>query len=207
MLNFSGMSSRRHARSGRRRGPTETRAAIASAARARFASLGYDRTTIRGVAGQAGVDPALVMHFFGSKQELFVAAMDLPFDVEDVMPKVLAGPRDEVGARVARFAVGLLEDPEARGVLTAIVRAAASEPDAARLVRDAVATRMVAAIAEGLGGADAELRASLVGSQIIGLVMARHVIAVEPLASLGPDALVAALSPNLQRYLQAPLSG
>jgi len=192
-------------RRGRRPGTSDTREAIAEAARRCFAELGYDRASIRVVAEQAGVDPALVMHFFGSKQKLFVSVMSLPFEPEDVLPALVAGRSSEAGLRLARFIVGVLEQPQPRMVITGMVRAAAAEPEVADLVRDAVSSRMVGAIATGLAVADAPLRASLVGSQIIGVVMARYVIRVEPLASLAPDALVEALTPNLQRYLTGPL--
>ena len=199
------MGSRGGQRTGRRHGPSGTREAIAEAARRQFAELGYDRTTIRGVAAEAGVDPALVVHFFGSKQQLFLSVMSLPFEPEEVMPRILAGRRSQAGLRLARFAVGQLEDRQAQEVITGIVRAAAYEPEAARMVRDLVAGRIVDAISESLAIADARLRANLVGSQVIGLVIARYVIQVEPLASLPPEALIRALAPNLQRYLTGAL--
>jgi AcrR family transcriptional regulator len=192
-------------RTGRRPGESGSREAIANAARRSFAELGYDRTTIRGIAAEAGVDPALVAHFFGSKQKLFVSVMALPFDPEEVMPEILAGARSKAGLRLAEFAIGLLEDPEARSVLVGIVRSAASEHEAAQLVRELVAQRIVGATSRALATPDAELRANLVASQMVGLIMARYVIRVEPLASLPPDALIEAIAPNLQRYLTGQL--
>jgi AcrR family transcriptional regulator len=182
-----------------------TREAIAETARRRFAELGYEPTTIRAIAEEAGVDPALVVHFFGSKQQLFMSVMTLPFEPEEVMPEILAGRRSQVGLRLARFAVGVIEDPRARSVLTGVLRAAASEPEAARMARDLVARRIVGSISESLAVPDAPLRASLVASQIVGLVMARYIVRVEPLASLAPEALIEAIAPNLQRYLTGPL--
>jgi AcrR family transcriptional regulator len=193
-------------RTGRRPGSSGTREAIAEAARRRFAELGYERTTIRTIAGDAGVDPALVLRFFGSKQQLFLSVMALPFEPEEVFPEILAGRRSGAGLRLARFAVGVLEDPRGRSVITGILRAAASEPEAARMVRDLVAGRIVAAISESLGVEDARLRANLVASQIVGLAMSRYIVRVEPLASLPPEAVVEAIAPNLQRYLTRPLT-
>jgi AcrR family transcriptional regulator len=192
-------------RTGRRPGTSGTREAIAEAAKRRFAELGYDRTTIRGVAEEAGVDPALVSHFFGSKQKLFITVMELPFEPEEVLPEIFAGPRSKLGERIAHFVVENLDDPQVRGVVTGILRAASSEPEVARMVREQVATRILDAIAENLGVEDARLRASLIQSQVIGLAMARCVIGVEPLASLPADELVTAIAPNLQRYLTGPL--
>ncbi|HEV2724542.1 MAG TPA: TetR family transcriptional regulator [Thermoleophilaceae bacterium] len=198
-------SSKDRRRTGRRPGASGTREAITDAARHQFAELGYDRATIRGVATEAGVDPALVVHFFGSKQRLFLSVMTLPFEPEEAMPRILAGRRSEVGLRLAQFAVGILEEPKAQRVVTGIIRAATSEPEAARMVRDLFAERVVGAIAEGLAVADARLRANLVSSQVIGLVMARYVVRVEPLASLPPEALIKAIAPTFQRYLVGPL--
>lgn len=192
-------------RLGRRPGTSGTRTAIDRAARRLFAERGYDRTTLRAVAAEAGVDPALVVHFFGSKQQLFLTVVELPFDPAAVLPPVLAGDRDAAGRRFARFLVALLEDPEARSRITGIVRAAASEPEAARIMRELLASRIIEPLAETLGAEDARLRATLVGSQVVGLVMARLVVGVEPLASLDPDALAAAVAPTFQRYLVEPL--
>jgi AcrR family transcriptional regulator len=202
---MSTMSAVERTRAGRRPGKSGTREAIADAARRRFAELGYDRTTIRGIAEEAGVDPALVVHFFGSKQELFLKVMELPFEPEEIVPQVLEGPKSEAGVRLARFAVGMIENQDSRNVLTGVLRAAASEPHAAELARELVANRVVAAFARSLAVDQPELRANLIASQVVGLIMARYVIRVEPLASLDPQALVEAIAPNLQRYLTRPL--
>jgi hypothetical protein len=131
--------------------------------------------------------------------------MVFPFAAEEVLPRILEGDREGVGERLARFAVAQLDDPHARRVMTGLVRAAASEPEAARMMRDLVTKQLLGPLARGLGVEDAELRASLAGSQIVGLVMARHVVGVRPLASLPSEQLVRALAPTLQRYLLEPL--
>jgi AcrR family transcriptional regulator len=192
-------------RAGRRPGTSGTREAIAAAARRMFGEVGYERATIRAIANEAGVDPALVVHFFGSKQQLFLAVMDLPFAPEEVLPTIFAGDRAQAGERFARFIVGVLEDASARSVLTGMVRAATSEPEAARMLRELISRRVFAAISASLGADDAELRATLVGSQVVGLIVARYIVAVEPLASLDSERLVAAVAPNLQRYLAGAL--
>ena len=192
-------------RSGRRPGDSGTRDAIHAAAGRQFAELGYDRTSMRSVAREAGVDPALVAHFFGSKQALFVAVVELPFDPASVVPALFAGDRDGLGRRLADFLLATLEDPDARRRMTGLVRAAASEPQAARMVRELVTQQVFARIVAALDVGDAELRATLLGSQVVGLVMARYVLGLEPLASLPPDAVAAAIAPNLQRYLTGSL--
>jgi AcrR family transcriptional regulator len=193
-------------RRGRRPGESGAREAIRAAAARRFAAHGYDRTTMRSIAADAGVDPALVSHYFGSKQRLFVTVMDLPFDPATVLPGVLAGDPERAGERFARFVISMLERPEARRVLIGLVRAASSEPEAARMVRDLISTQVMRSLAAELEVADADVRATLVGSQVVGLVMARYIVRVEPLASLPAERVAAAIAPNLQRYLTGPLA-
>jgi AcrR family transcriptional regulator len=192
-------------RRGRRPGPSRTREGIAQAARRQFAALGYDRTTIRSVAAEAGVDPALVVHYFGSKQRLFLTAIELPFEVTDLVAQLESGPRDRVGERVARFALEVLGDPGARARWTGMIRAAASDPDAAGILRDVLNRQIFKPLAEALGSEDAQLRANLASSQMVGLVMARYVIEIEPLASADAETVAAAIAPTLQRYLVEPL--
>lgn len=195
------------ARPGRRPGDSGTRAAIEAAARAQFAARGYERSTMRGIARDAGVDAALVAHFFGSKERLFAAVVELPFDPSEVIPRLVAGERADVGRRFATFLVSVLDDADARARLLALVRAAATEPGAADAVRTLVTTRVVEPLVAALGVSDAGLRAGLLGSQIVGLVMVRHVVGVEPLAGVPGEQLVEVLAPTLQRYLTEPLRG
>jgi AcrR family transcriptional regulator len=193
-------------RRGRRRGESRTREAILASARRLFAQHGYDRASLRAIAADAGVDSALVAHFFGSKQRLFVEVVELPFDPARALPEILAGDPAGVGHRLAELVLSLLEDPDSRSRMTGIVRAAASEPEAARMVRELLLREVWRPAAEILGSGDAELRMNLVGSQVVGLVMARYVVGVEPLASLPAADVVACIGPTLQRYLADPLS-
>jgi AcrR family transcriptional regulator len=190
---------------GRRPGQSGTREAILAAASRQFSERGYDRTSLRSIASEAGVDPALVTHFFGSKQRLFVEVVEFPFDPAEVLPRVLAGDPEGIGRRLAELLVSVLEDPQARARVLGVVRAAASEPEAARMVRELLTREVWAPGAALLGVEDAELRMNLVGSQIVGMVMARYVVGAEPLASLPPEELVDAIGPTLQRYLTGPL--
>ncbi len=162
---------------------------------------------MRAIAREADVDPALLLHYFGSKENVFLAAVELPFEPEVVLPGLLAGDRGTIGERFARFVVATLENDASRARLLAIIRAAASEPAAARVLRGLVEQRLRDPIAHALGTEDAELRASLVGSQVVGLAMARYVVGVEPLASLPAERLVALIAPTLQRYLAEPFDG
>jgi len=191
-------------RSGRRPGPTTTREAIAEAARRQFAELGYDRATLRAIAGEAGVDAALVVRFYGSKDALFREVMALPPAVAEAIAGLADGPRATVGRRLAEAIVGMLEDPRSRSVVLGRIRSASSHPDAAALVRETV-TRDVGRLVAALTDDEPETRAVLVGSQIVGLALARHVVLVEPLASLPAADVVDYIAPVFQHYLVGPL--
>ncbi|WP_336920999.1 TetR/AcrR family transcriptional regulator [Aquipuribacter sp. SD81] len=192
--------------SGRRPGDSGTREAILAAARRLFAEQGFDRTTIRQVAGAADVDPTLVHHYYGSKQRLFVAVVELPFEPDHVVAHVLTGDPAGVGERLARFVVGALEAEESRRRLLGLIRAAASEPEAAAMLRTRLTDDLLSRVATGIGADRPEYRATLCASQMIGIAMARYVVAVEPLASASAARLVADVAPTLQRYLTGSLS-
>jgi len=181
-----------------------TREAIEAAAKRQFAERGYPGTTLRSIAAEAGVDLRLVTYFFGTKQELFVRVVELPF--EPAMYAELAAPgREGLGRRLAALVLTMLDSESVRQVLTGLVRAAASEEAAAVLVRQLLVTRMLGPLAEVLGGPDPELRASLMGSQIAGLVLARHVVGLPRLAEVPTDVLVAAIGPVFEHYLTVSL--
>jgi AcrR family transcriptional regulator len=182
-----------------------TRDAIAAAAATLFAEQGFDRTSVRAVARAAGVDPALVTHYFGSKQRLFVEVSRLPVEPEALVAQVVAGDRAEVGGRLAALVLGVLETPEGRARITALVRAAASEPAAAEALRHLIEAGVIGPVAHSLGSDRPELRATFAGSQIVGIVMARYVVGVEPLASTPADEVVRTIAPVLQHYLTEPL--
>ncbi|MFC1407895.1 TetR family transcriptional regulator [Streptacidiphilus sp. N1-12] len=188
-------------RVGRRPGGADTRGTVLAAARAEFAAHGYQKASMRGIARAAGVDPALLHHYFGSKDRLFLAVLDFPLDPRAVVGQIVAGERSQVGERIARFVLTLWDDPGVRDRLLAVLRGAAGSEEIAAMLRGFVAGELVARIAEGLELPQPELRVELALSQIIGLAMARYVIAVEPVASAPADELVPLLGPTLQRYL------
>jgi AcrR family transcriptional regulator len=196
-------------RSGRRPGASGTRAAILAAARRQFAEVGYDRTSLRSVAAAAEVDQKLVTYFFGSKQQLFVVAVEVPYGSKETIRRALAGDPQTLGERIARYMISMIETPAVRDSIVGLVRAATSEPQAARMVRE-LRERIIRVfgptIAELLGPEEAEARFSMIASQFFGLVMARYIIGAEPLASMPPDELVAFLAPVLQHYAKGPLA-
>ncbi|MGC4864321.1 TetR family transcriptional regulator [Micromonospora sp. DT53] len=193
-------------RTGRRPGKPGTREAILDAARTAFAERGFDAASIRAIAGTAEVDPALVHHYFGSKDQLFLAAMNFPFDPGQLVPKVLAGDRDAVGERMVRAFLGIWDSPVGSAA-QALLRSAVTNEWTARLLREFVTTQVLRRVLENLDVDPAELplRGSLVATQMIGLAMMRHVVRLEPVASADPETLVAAIGPTIQRYLIDPL--
>jgi AcrR family transcriptional regulator len=190
-------------RTGRRPGPTDSKAAILKAARRLFAQKGYDATSVRAVAAQARVDPALVLHFFGSKAELFASSLELPLDPSELEALAL-GDRATLGLRIARFYFQRIFR-ERRPTVLSLLRSAVSNPDAAAMLRRAIEGTAVAALARLFPGEEAALRGELCASHMMGLFLARHILEVEPLASEDEERLVEAVAPALQRYLDAPL--
>ncbi len=190
---------------GRRPGASGTREKILAAARARFAAHGYDRTRIRDVAQDAGVDAALVHYFFGSKDGLFVAAMELPLRPAEVIGPLLDAGVAGLGERLVRRLLGVWDDPQNRGALLAIVHGASAHPGAAAALREFVTREIVGRVAAAVEADRPELRANLVASQVMGLLAARYIAQVEPLASLDAEEVVPLVAPTLQRYLDGTL--
>lgn len=202
----------RRARSGRRAGDSGTREAILDAARTRFADQGYDGATIRGIAADAGVDPALVHHFYGTKEALFAAAMRLPAVPSEVITAAFAGLPSgaSLGEHLVRTALAVWESNEVYGVFLGLLRSAVTSERAADMLREFVTEAIlgpVAAIARADGRVadedpgDTAYRAAAVGSQMLGLALARYVLRLGPIASAGADDLAATIGPTLDRYL------
>lgn len=199
------MPARAAKRPGRRPGDNLTRAAILAAARAQFAELGFDAASVRGIARAADVDPALVLHYFGSKAALFAAALEIPFDAEEVVERIVKGPRAQLGRRLARFFLSIWDDPSRRQALMALMRAATTSPDAADLLRERIGERVLRPVGEHLGGPDAALRMSLCASHLVGLGITRYIVHIEPIASLDADEVADLVAPALQRYMTGRL--
>jgi AcrR family transcriptional regulator len=189
---------------GRRPGTPETRTAILSAARESFAGKGFAGTTIRGVAAEAGVDAALVHHYFGTKDDLFLAAMELPVDPRQVIGPALAGDPAHAAERLLRVFLTMWDDEAVGPVLVGIVRSAL-QPGGERLLSQGFVEVVLAPAGRALGIDRPELRMSLVMSQVVGLIVARYLLRLEPLASLPADAVVTTYAPTLQRYLTGDL--
>ena len=193
--------SRHPGHTGRRPGDSGTHDAILLAARLEFGQSGYDGATIRAIAARAVVDPALVHHYFGSKEQLFEVAVELPVSPAAFLPVLLAGDREHLGEQIVERFLTVWEEPHNRPVFMAMLRSMISNEQAADLVRRLLVKEIFGPLAVALGVPDAELRATLAGSQFIGLALMRYVGRVEPLASAGVDTVAVAVGPTIQRYL------
>ncbi|GIE74235.1 TetR family transcriptional regulator [Actinoplanes philippinensis] len=195
-------------RTGRRPGNPDTREAILSAARSAFAEKGYDGASIRAIATGAGVDPALVHHYFGTKDKLFLATMNSPVDPVDLITEATAGDRDEIGVRFVRAFLAMWDGPRGSAAV-ALLRSVVGTEWTAKLFREFIITQILrrAVPRLGLDPAEAHLRITLAASHLAGLALARYVIKVEPLASSPSETLVAAVGPAVQRYLTGDLPG
>jgi len=191
-------------RRGRRPGGTDTRAELLDAARVEFAQRGYEGATVRVIADRAGVDPAMVNHWFGGKEALFSEALQLPVNPAVVMTAIVPGDPERLGERiVAQFLT--IWDQTGGAPMATILRSIASHDDAARMLREFIGNVMVKRVVAAVAPDRPDLRAGLVGSQLFGMGLVRYVLKLEPLASADHATVIGAVAPNLQRYLTGPL--
>ncbi|MFI9511127.1 TetR family transcriptional regulator [Nocardia sp. NPDC052566] len=191
----------RPARTGRRPGQSKAREAILAAARIRFAENGFDKTSIRAVATDASVDPALVHHYFGTKQQLFAAVVELPVDPDLTLGLIDAAPLERLGEAIVTAVVGVWDSPAGPGIVAAVrtIIASGDMSLARTFLLDVVLERIRQRIATPQD--DGRVRIGLVASQMAGLLVTRMIIGVEPVASMPLPELAAAIGPTLQRYL------
>lgn len=194
---------------GRPTGGGDRRADILAAARAEFAANGFDRATIRGIARSAGVDAALVHHYFGTKQEIFAAAVEFPFDIATGLQTVFGGAPDGIGERMVRFFLGVWENPDSRRPVLAVLRSAMSQEQAAAMLREFVTAALLTPGAASLDVPTEEgrLRMELAVSQLMGVAVLRYVIGVQPLASTSVEELVTRLAPVVQAHFDGGCKG
>ncbi|MQY16514.1 HTH-type transcriptional regulator BetI [Streptomyces sp. RB5] len=183
-------------------GGPSARERILTAARTEFAARGYDKASIRGIARRADVDPALVHHYFGPKEQVFASslrdAVQPALDIPDVLS---AGAPEEAGERLTRHLFGVWENTFTREPLLAVIRSAVNNETAASIFRATVVRQLLKRVAPQLTGTDAELRAELAVAQLVGTAMLRYIIKVEPLASADPEDLIRRLAPVVQQHL------
>jgi AcrR family transcriptional regulator len=193
-------------RTGRRAGDSGTREAILTASRAQFAEHGYDGATIRAIARAAGVDPALVHHYYGGKENLFAAAMQLPVIPSEVITAALTrrDPGESLGTHLVRTALSVWESAEVRDAFQTMLRSAMTSDHAAATLREFITDAILRPVASAADGGVAErtpFRASLVATQMLGLAVSRYVLRFEPVAAASTDELAVAVGPTIDRYL------
>ncbi|GAA5083023.1 AcrR family transcriptional regulator [Thermocatellispora tengchongensis] len=186
-------------RPGRRPGTADTRGEILAAARRIFAEKGFDKATIRGIAREAAVDPALVHHYFDSKEGVFVAAMQLPVDPGKVIPAILSGPRDQIGRRLATLILTITSDAQAREPVMALMRTAMTNEQAVTMIREFITRAVLSRAADTLGVPPLRMEAAF--AQMFGIVMMRYIVKLEPLASAEIDEVIDLVAPTVQRYI------
>jgi AcrR family transcriptional regulator len=196
-------------RRGRRQGEPVSRDAVLSAAKERFATEGYEKTTLRAIASDAHVDPSMVLYLFGSKEELFRESLRLIIDPE-VLVAALTGATDDepdIGTRMVRTYLRIWETPDTAATMRAMLQSATSNPHAHDAFRGFMQNYVLTAVSGVLGGGEqARLRAMLAASQLVGTALLRYVIEVPPLATLPVEEVVALIAPTVTRYLTAGAS-
>lgn len=198
---------RRRGRPRKERGAASTRSAIVRAAAEEFTERGYEAASLRAVARRAGVDSALVHHYFEDKADLFAATLEAPIRPDRVLDVLLAAPREQVGETLVRYLLTQLEDERAAGRIVLILRTALSSGPGTRMLREFLTREVFARLAALTHADDADLRADLAASQIAGLMMTRYVLKLEPIASAAPDELARRVGPVIQWHLFGDIDG
>ncbi len=177
-----------------------TRASILESARRRFAADGFAKATIRAIAADAEIDPSMVMRYYGSKDGLFAAAVDIDLG----LPDLGAADPDTLGELLLRHFLELWEQPVIGGTLLTLLRSAVTDEATAARFRQVFGEQVAPAVLRFAALADAERRAGLVASQLLGLALCRHVLRLPPVVAMTPEQLVADVGPVIQRYLSSP---
>ena len=188
-------------RRGRRPGGVDTRGAILEAARRMFGTSGYHAATIRAIAAEAEVDPALVMHYFGTKEDLFAASIRLPLRPAEAADAILADGIEGAGRNLARLFFDVWESPASRDALLAMLRGAFDTAEGALALREFITAAMLERVAGRLEGDDPHLRTTLAASHLIGVAVLRYVVGFEPMRDAPVDRLVDEVAPRIQTYL------
>jgi AcrR family transcriptional regulator len=187
----------------------EVRTSVVDAARAMFRARGYLGTTMKGVAAAAGVAPEVVRRYYDNKETLFAAVLQLPVDPAAAIPRLLAPGLDGMGERLVRFVLDKLGDPRAREDLIGLFQSGAAAGRAAGPMAEFLQESVIDRVVKVLGVPDARLRVGLITSFLVGILVSRYIMKVEPLASMPEDDLVRLLAPTVQDWLTPtrPLPG
>lgn len=196
-------------RTGRRPGRPDTRQAVLDAARNAFATTGFAGTSIRRIARDAGVDAAMIHHYFGTKDKLFLATVQPPIDPMALMDRLAQGGLDGFGHRAIETLLTVWESPETGPGLVAFLRSALADPERAVLLREFVGELLLRRVVLPLGvpADEASTRLGLIMSQLLGLLVGRFVLQVQPVVAVPRDVLIADIGGTVQQYLTGPLHG
>jgi AcrR family transcriptional regulator len=189
-------------RTGRRPGTPDTRDEILAVARRQFGTRGYDATSLRGIASDAKVDPALLIHYFGTKDGLFAAATGLPTGLSQLFAGAQTASLRDFSESLVRVYLQFVDSDQSRNAILALVRSAVSNEKAAAMLREFLTAELLPVIGRRTDHPDASLRASLVAAQLMGIAMLRHVLRVDHVAQASPDEIVALAAPVIEQYLR-----
>ena len=194
-------------RPGRPPGPSDTRERILASARELFARNGIDRTSIRAIAAAAGVDPALIHHYYGTKTKLFAAAIHIPIDPMAVIGPLREVPVDRIGHTLPSILLPLWDSEMGKGFI-ATLRSILAGSDVS-LIRSFLQEVIVVEVGSRVDNppGSGRIRVQFVASQLVGVVMARYILELEPFCSLPVEQVAETIAPNLQRYLTGALPG
>jgi AcrR family transcriptional regulator len=187
-------------KAGRRPGKKDSKALIIKAAQLQFAEHGYDRATLRRIANKAAVDPALIVHYFGTKQELFVSSMLPLFELPKLLPSALQGNNDDIGTRLATMFIRVTSNPDTQQLMLGLIRSISSEERAATMARKFLNDNIINLVKSHLSGPNNDLQANIVSSQMIGVFIAKYVMKIEPLARASDDDTIQYLAISLQAH-------
>jgi len=202
------VTTREPRRRGRRASGEDTRAALLAAAREEFTERGFDGATVRRIAERAGVDAAMVNHWFGGKDQLFTATLELPGDPSALVRSVIDGDAGTLGERIVGMFLQVWDGGPGGvrgGPMIALLRSVAAHPSAVRMIREFVSRAILRPFVTPVAPDRVDERAALVASQMLGLGMIRYVVQLEPLASADHPTIIALIGPTVQRYLTGPL--
>lgn len=193
-------------RRGRRQGEPVSRDVVLDAAKRRFAEDGYEKTTLRAIAKDAGVDASMVLYLFGSKDELFRESIRLILDPDLLVTAMAAGEADGIGARLVTVYLQIWENPTSGASMAAMLSSALSNPDASNAFHEFMREYVLTAVSSVIGvGDEARLRALLAATNLIGTAVLRYILKVSPMADLSADEVRTLIAPSVQRYLTADI--
>ncbi len=189
---------------GRPSGDGNTKETILEAARIQFAAEGYS-TSLRKIATEANIDPSLIMHYFGSKQQLFIESMLPLFEAPRKIPDIFSGDEDKIGERLATMFVTIISEPFTRNLMLGMFKSISSEEKAAEMVRKFIQAAIIDLVETHLPGPNKKLQANILGGQMMGIFIARYIIKIEPIASINNDELIKYLALRIQFHFGSPV--